>query len=131
MENSEQEQEEEEEEQEEQEQEEMSQEYYAAACLFTILCAGAYAKLFLIKNAQHDSKLRGKDYYEEVTRTCNRNRFFEVARMPYESFIKFVKLLVEHGELDGSQNVHAGEMTLMYMNSLMATSLAKQAERWP
>ena len=44
----------------------MSQEYYAAARLFTMLCAGAYAKLFLIKDAQHDSKLQGSDYYEEV-----------------------------------------------------------------
>ena len=68
----------------------MSQQHYAAAYLFTTLLAGAYAKLFIIKDTQHDSKLQGKDYYEEVMSTCNKNRFFEVARMPYESFIKFV-----------------------------------------
>ena len=98
--------------------------------MFTMLCAGAYAKLFMIKDTQHDSKLQGKDYYEEVMSTCNKNRFFEVARMPYESFIKFVNLLVVHGELEGSENIHAGEMTLMFMNSLTGTSLATQAERW-
>ena len=66
---------------------EMSQQHYATACLFTMLCAGAYAKLFLIKDTQHDSKLQGKDYYEEIMSTCSQNRFFEVARMPYETFI--------------------------------------------
>ena len=108
----------------------MSQEIHAAACLFVMLCAGAYAKFFLVKDPQHDSRLQGKDYYEEVMRTCNRSRFFEVARMPYESFVRLVKLLVDHGGLECSRNIHAGEMTMMFMNSLTGTSLAKQAERW-
>ena len=108
----------------------MSEQYYAAACFFAMLCAGAYAKLFIIKDSQHDSKLQGKDYYEEVMSTSNKNRFFEAARMPYESFIKFINLLVEHGKLEGSENIHAGEMILMFMSSLTGTTLATQAERW-
>ena len=103
----------------------MSQ-YYAAAGFFAMLCAGAYAKLFMIKDTQHDSKVKGKDYYEEVMSTSNKNRFFEVARMPYESFIEFVNLLIEHGELEGPDNLHVGEMTMMFMNSLTGTSLATQ-----
>ena len=43
--------------------------------------------------------------------------------MPYESFVKFLKLLVEHGELEGSRNMHAGERTLMLMNSYITTLL--------
>ena len=108
----------------------MSQEIHTAACLFVMLCAGAYAKFFLVKDPQHDSRLQGKDYYEEVMRTSNRSRFFEVARMPYESFVRLLKLLVEHGGLEGFRGIHAGEMIMMFMNSLTATSLAKQAERW-
>ena len=108
----------------------MSDELSTAACAFALLCAGAYAKLYLIKDAQHNSSLRGRDYYKEVMTTRSAARFFEVCRMSYASFLKFVNLLVDHGGLEGSRNIHTGEMTMMFMNSLTGASLAKQAERW-
>ena len=108
----------------------MSDELSTAACAFALLCAGAYAKLYVIKDAQHNSSLRGRDYYKEVMTTQNAARFFEVCRMSYASFLKFVNLLVDHGGLEGSRNIHTGEMTMMFMNSLTGASLAKQAERW-
>ena len=108
----------------------MSDELSTAACAFALLCAGAYAKLYVIKDAQHNSSLRGRDYYKEVMTTRSAARFFEVCRMSYASFLKFVNLLVDHGGLEGSRNIHTGEMTMMFMNSLTGASLAKQAERW-
>ena len=100
----------------------MSDELSTAACAFALLCAGAYAKLYVIKDAQHNSSLRGRDYYKEVMTTQNEARFFEVCKMSYASFLKFVNLLVDHGGLEGSRNIHTGEITMMFMNSLTGTS---------
>ena len=57
----------------------MSDELSTAARAFAPLRAGAYAKSRLIKDAQHSSSLRGRDYYKEAMLR------FESSQPPYSS----------------------------------------------
>ena len=90
----------------------------------------AYMKMYYIKVPEHDSILQGAAYYDEIMRTSNPRRFFEVARMPYETFVALLSLLETEGGLKGSRHIGAGHRLMMFMHSLMGTTFASQAERW-
>lgn len=89
----------------------------------------AYFKMYVYKEPQHTSILTGAQYYKEVMETRNERRFFEVARMPRETFIFLLALLEDKGGLTGSRRISAGERLMMFLHSLLGTTFASQAER--
>ena len=95
-----------------------------------IMVIVTYMQMYYIKDAEHDSILQGNAYYEEIMRTRSSRRFFEVARMPYDTFVALLTLLETEGGLKGSRHISAGHRLMMFMHSLMGTSFASQAERW-
>ena len=95
-----------------------------------VIILSIYAKMFIMKTPQHDSILQGSDYYQEIMRTESDRRFFEVARMPIETFIRFQDLLCTEGGLVPSRHICTGEKIMMFMHSLTGTTIASQAERW-
>ena len=106
----------------------MDQEMVSLVAVVMVIIA--YMQMYYIKEAEHDSLLQGKAYYDEIMRTRSSRRFFEVARMPYETFVALLSLLETEGGLRGSRHISAGHRLMMFMHSLIGTTFASQAERW-
>ena len=92
----------------------MDQEMVSFAAVVMVIIA--YMQMYYIKEAEHDSLLQGKAYYDEIMRPRSSRRFFEVARMPYETFVALLSLLKTEGGLRGSRHICAGHRLMMFMH---------------
>ena len=92
----------------------MDQEMVSLVAVVMVIIA--YMQMYYIKEAEHDSLLQGKAYYDEIMRTRSSRRFFEVARMPYETFVALLSLLETEGGLRGSRHICVGHRLMMFMH---------------
>ena len=64
-----------------------------ASVATVVMVVVAYFKMYCFKEPQHTSVLTGAQYYKEMMATRSEPRFFEVARMPRDTFVHFLNLL--------------------------------------
>ena len=78
---------------------------------------------------QHDGR-NGEDYYNQIMRSENENRFRDITRMDKHTFELFLQLLVDQGNLKASQTISVGQKLMIFLSALIGQSNRQINETW-
>jgi hypothetical protein len=79
---------------------------------------------------QHTSILTGRAYYDELMDSQSEPLFRTACRMDRGTFVKFVQMLQEHGNLQSGRSVNAGQKLMIFIYVCSGFSNRQAASRF-